>query len=590
MRSILFAGLLGSLAAPAFGAVLEKLPGGVPSTWSLVDMPSADTTVQLSIALTRKNLDRLDYKLSKLSTPGNAQYGQWMNKDDIDSYFPITNDAAVVAWLQGADISDITRNGALLSFAGNVGTINKLLDTEFAYYKKGSAVKLRTTQYSIPDELSQYIELISPTVYFGQPHGSNSVPSQPHKHVTRSAATNTTLARCEESITAACLQRMYNVGNYSVNLSAGSRIGFASFDNESASYSDLAKYEAINNIPSQNFTTQLINGGVNNQSFNLDGNDEANLDVQMVIAVSNPLPVVQYIIGGSAVALPDADEPENEPFLAFYEHLLNQDDSEIPQVLSISYGDDEQTVPEKYAKRVCNAIGLNTLRGISILHSSGDTGVGSACQASDLTTPQFNPVFPATCPYVTAVGGTDGVAHETAWNASSGGFSNYFDRAWYQNTSVQSYLDHYISPQTRQYYSHYANFSGRGFPDVAAHSAYPLIEIFSGGGPVKTGGTSAATPIFGGIIALLNDARLRAGKPVLGFLNPFIYSSGYKALRDITAGGSYGCGGIDPQTQQPVNGSLVIPYAHWNATRGWDPVTGLGTPDFQKLKALVMAM
>lgn len=101
-------------------------------------------------------------------------------------------------------------------------------------------------------------------------------------------------------------------------------------------------------------------------------------------------------------------------------------------------------------------------------------GVGSACQAKDLKTPQFNPIFPATCPYVTAVGGTDGVAHEAAWNASSGGFSNYFDRAWYQNISVQSYLDHYISPQTKQYYSKYANFSGRGFPDVAVHSAYPL--------------------------------------------------------------------------------------------------------------------
>lgn len=107
---------------------------------------------------------------------------------------------------------------------------------------------------------------------------------------------------------------------------------------------------------------------------------------------------------------------------------------------------------------------------------------------------------------------------------------------------------------------------------------------------MKTAGTSAATPIFGSIIALLSDARLRAGKPVLGFLNPWIYSSGYKALRDITAGGSYGCGGVNPQTEQHVDGSLVIPYAHWNATRGWDPVTGLGTPDFQKLKALAMAI
>lgn len=46
----------------------------------------------------------------------------------------------------------------------------------------------------------------------------------------------------------------------------------------------------------------------------------------------------------------------------------------MPHVISNSYGEDEQTVPEKYARRVCDLIGLNGLRGISILHSSGDEG------------------------------------------------------------------------------------------------------------------------------------------------------------------------------------------------------------------------
>lgn len=56
------------------------------------------------------------------------------------------------------------------------------------------------------------------------------------------------------------------------------------------------------------------------------------------------------------------------------------------------------------------------------------------------------------------------------------------------------------------------------------------------------------------IIALLNDARLRAGKPVLGFLNPWIYSSGYKGFTDITAGQSDGCNGMNTQTGAAVNG------------------------------------
>ena len=90
-------------------------------------------------------------------------------------------------------------------------------------------------------------------------------------------------------------------------------------------------------------------------------------------------------------------------------------------------------------------------------------------------------------------------------------------------------------------------------------------------------------------MALLNDARLRAGKPALGFLNPLIYSIGYLGLTDITGGGSVGCNGVNGQTGQPIPGASVIPFASWNATIGWDPVTGYGVPDFQKLLALALA-
>lgn len=139
-------------------------------------------------------------------------------------------------------------------------------------------------------------------------------------------------------------------------------------------------------------------------------------------------------------------------------------------------------------------IGLNTLRGLTIIHSSGDegklihrattrsnnlinAGVGSACQASDSVTPQFNPIFPATCPYVTAVGGTSDVTPEVAWNASSGGFSNYFPQAWYQQSAVKRYFTH-VTSETKEYYSKFADFQGRGFPDVSAHSLYPKFVDF----------------------------------------------------------------------------------------------------------------
>ena len=59
-------------------------------------------------------------------------------------------------------------------------------------------------------------------------------------------------------------------------------------------------------------------------------------------------------------------------------------------------------------------------------------------------------------------------------------------------------------------------------------------------------------------------------------------------LHDITRGGSIGCAGEDLQTGQDNKHFGRIPYASWNATEGWDPVTGLGTPDFMKLKEIAL--
>jgi tripeptidyl-peptidase-1 len=67
--------------------------------------------------------------------------------------------------------------------------------------------------------------------------------------------------------------------------------------------------------------------------------------------------------------------------------------------------------------------------------------------------------------------------------------------------------------------------------------------------------------LTGGIISLVNDALIASGKPSLGFLNPWIYSKGYKGFTDITKGSSHGC---------DTDGFAAAP--------GWDPVTGFGTP------------
>ena len=83
----------------------------------------------------------------------------------------------------------------------------------------------------------------------------------------------------------------------------------------------------------------------------------------------------------------------------------------------------------------------------------------------------------------------------------------------------------------------------------------------------------------------LNSARSSANMPPLGFLNPWIYSVGRHGLHDIVDGGSRGCTGKDIYSGLPTP---FVPYASWNATKGWDPVTGYGTPNFQYLLKLAL--
>lgn len=286
---------------------------------------------------------------------------------------------------------------------------------------------------------------------------------------------------------------------------------------------------------------------------------EGDLDGEMVLGISWPTKFMSWATGGSPPFVPDLNTPTdtNEPYLTWLTYVLAQDT--LPQVISTSYGDDEQSVPYSYAKRACDGFKQLGARGISVLFSSGDAGVGSngTCFSNTNTSEaMFIPNFPASCPWVTTVGATQGFEPEVAVQrfGSGAGFSNYFGMPAYQTGAVEGYLE-----KIGDLYAGLYNRSGRAYPDVAAQGNHDVIVW--AGNITTIGGTSASSPTFAAVIALVNDALIAAGKPSLGFLNPWIYSGAYTALTDITSGSSIGCN-----------------TSGFPAEVGWDAVTGFGTP------------
>ncbi len=213
-----------------------------------------------------------------------------------------------------------------------------------------------------------------------------------------------------------------------------------------------------------------------------------------------------------------------------------------------------------------------TQKGITFFGSSGDSGATDYTDAS-LSALSSTPTtsFPDDSPWVTAVGGTTltnsgGSFQEVVWNnggASGGGVSRFFAIPSFQQTLPQS--DQQI-------------LNGkRGVPDVAA-AADPNtgLAIYYAGQWTLAGGTSAASPLWAGVMAIADQV---AGRP-LGYINPALYkiaaTSQYSsAFRDVTSGdNSYSGKGVSVQGYQ--------------ATTGWDPVTGLGTPNAANLIPLLI--
>lgn len=237
------------------------------------------------------------------------------------------------------------------------------------------------------------------------------------------------------------------------------------------------------------------------------------------------------------------------------------------------------------------------LQGVSVVIASGDSGVANrynsgynnSCVNSqygyvDTYGKRFSPSFPNNCPYVTDVGATflkdntlsDGevaVASPDATNPlldyySGGGFSDVFAMPSYQAKAVTKYLDKYAP----KYGSDVFNNSGyaRAYPDVSAIGLKVATVWLN-----KTygiGGTSASAPIFASIVNLLNEERLNVGKKPIGFLNPVLYAYP-EMFNDVVNGSNPGCG---------TDGFPAAP--------GWDPVTGLGTPHYPKMKKVFLSL
>ncbi|TQV99932.1 hypothetical protein V2A60_005350 [Cordyceps javanica] len=559
-------------SASARNVVLETV-SVLPLNWKqLDDVIDPTWGINFSIALKQPMVD-----IATLMANG----GRHLSLDEVQALRTpdLSYVNAVMRWLKDENITNATLNQDLVHVQTTIAEAERLLDGTFSrYIYDGKIGKLRTQKYSIPEELIDAISFIYPVANFMKP-APNSV------HVSNKAVKfdvskrNETASRnpCSDSMGVDCFKKRYNMTYESPDRNSPVRFGISGYLELNANHDDVNAFlTEQTNITNYNYSVEKVNGG---EDPGTPAGAEAVFDLAYGMALGYPAAVTFYATGGRGDLIGrdgqigPYNESSNEPYLEFINYLLDKPDDEVPHVLSVSYGDDELSVPREYAKRVCDAYGLLTKRGTSIIHASGDGGSTGGqygdCKTRDgKQTNTTMPTFPATCPWVTAVGGTDFKTdpHE-AIAFSSGGFSFYFDRPSWQTGAVTKYIER-LGGHLDGYY----NKNGRAMPDVStAAGEYRYIRD---GQAQDFWGTSASAPTFAAMIVQVNDARLRDGKQSIGYLNEILYSkAGVAALTDVTKGKSYRC---------------AFASGGWPARPGWDAVTGLGEPrDFSKLMKLL---
>ncbi|KAF9006660.1 tripeptidyl peptidase A [Cyathus striatus] len=569
-----------------------------PRNWVKHSVPPPDHNIVLRIGLPQSQFNILEEHLYEISDPDHARYGQHLTKEQVEELVAPHPESveAVNKWLfsHGITEADLSRSPAQdwVTLRIPVSLAEKMLDTSYHVWQhtKDGDYLVRTTSYSLPEELLPHVDVIQPTTLFGRFKGARStivwdedtdlraasVSDQGLEPIIDAISGVTIDPSCNVTITVSCLKQLYNAVGYVPSANDNS-IGLTGYLEQFANFEDLQSFfkDQVPEAVGSSFKFISVKGGLNNQTLSEAG-AEANLDVQFALGISHPVPGTFYSTAGRPPFNPDIRTPTdtNEPYTDWLDFVLSHPNP--PLTISTSYGDDEQTVPEDFARRACAQFAQLGARGVSVIFSSGDFGVGDGnpdpatqeCSTNDgLNATRFIPAFPASCPFVTSVGGTQNINPEVAVSRffSGGGFSNYFSRPKYQDEQVGKFLD----GLPKGLYKDLFNPAGRGIPDVAAQG--DRFRIFLSGAPRSIGGTSASSPTFAGIVALLNDARLKAQKSPLGFLNPLLYSKGVDSFNDILSGKNPGCG-----------------TEGFNATKGWDPVTGLGTPNFGKLKEIVV--
>mmetsp|Transcript_19646 Transcript_19646/g.21860 ORF Transcript_19646/g.21860 Transcript_19646/m.21860 type:complete len:590 (+) Transcript_19646:17-1786(+) len=562
-----------------------------PEDWRKIREALPHESIKFWVGLHQQNVDAFQAKVLDLADPSSVNYSQWMSQTDIMDMIRPNKEhhAAVYGWLsrvEGMNIVDLGDAFEVTAKASAVGKLFQCTFYQFIHLPSGHVAIRQEGGATIPVEVADYIDIVTGLTGF-----PIIMPKKNRESVNKVDADGK-----YGYIVPEVIRRLYNIPTGEAATNPKNKQAVIEFSPVTAPvFSDVVEFCKQADEVYTNYS-RIVG------PFKQGGqNTEAVLDVEYLITIGSKARNEYWTI---------ADGWAYEMALQLF------NDNEPPLVASVSYGWPEvNTCQSSVTHAQCNGgtaaqyvaranVELSKLAGlgISVLVCTQDEGAPSEAnlECQNKEHPVWG-IYPGSSPWVTAVSATT-VGPEPAasqlytdvadpplcstrypcakasqeqpcsvnntlyrWT-TGGGFSPYGARESYQESAVQEWLKSTalkpsIYPSTK-----------RGYADISGVGSRVMIWI--NGEAFPEAGTSASTPIVAGIITLLNDKRLDAGKKPLGFLNPLLYkmqAENPSAYQDITEG-----------TNKCTSGGVCCKDGY-GCSKGWDPPTGLGTPNYGEM-------
>jgi subtilase family serine protease len=510
-----------------------QIPAAVARLRAGAELP-ATNQLQLSIALPLRNEAGLDALLKQIQDPASANYHQYLTPEQFaENFGPTKADYQALIDFAEKNNLKVTRthpNRVILDVTGSVADIEKTFQVKIHSYQHPTEPRMfyaPDTDPSVDASLPVSILSISGLDNYSLPHPASlrmSPTNQPP------GATPDTGSGPGGTYQGNDFRFAYAPGTTLTG--AGQSVALLQFDGYYSN--DITAYETAAGLSAVSLTNVPVNGGVSTPG---SGAIEVSLDIEMAISMAPGLAkVIVY------------EAPGGTAWTTILSQIANDN---LAKQISCSWGG--------------GSVNPNAAAEI-IFKQMASQGQAFFCAAGDDDAYVGGTVFPDDSPNVIEVGGTllttvtrtGARSSEIAWNRNNGTGTG---------GGVSTY---YAIPTWQLGISSFATNGGstvaRNVPDVAL-TAENVFVRYGNGQSTTVGGTSCASPLWAGFLALVNQSAVTNGKPVVGFINPAVYEIANEsiyssAFNDITAGS---------------NTWTSSPNAFF-AVSNYDLCTGVGTP------------